>query len=193
MYVEEIPYYKNGQMKKFWIEKNNIYTAYYVSPKKTKTNIEVNTKENFELIKKEYLNTLNEYLNKSVVNYNIISDKYDEVRNTRKGICRLMVLVGLILLIIPCIGSFINNMLLVYTGMIFTPAGALVLYVGSDSLREYRDISSEYDKYNRLKDLSSILKRQNEKNSNPKKYCEPNIQYNRYNKFDRIKKRIRKK
>ena len=192
--ILEIPYYRDGQIKNFFVKDNNIFTTYYINSKKTNTIKEVYTKENYEMVKKEYLTTLDEYLNNNIIIYNIVSGKYDKVKNTRKGICRLMMVVGLILLIIPCIGSFMDNMLLEYTGMIlFSPVGAFMYVICDNKLREYRDISSEYDKYNRLKDLSSSLKRQNEKNSNPKIYSDPNIQYNRYNNFDRIKKKIRKK
>ncbi len=192
--ILEIPYYRDGQIKNFFVKDNNIFTTYYINSKKTNTIKEVYTKENYETVQKEYLTTLDEYLNNNIIIYNIVSGKYDKVKNTRKGICRLMMVVGLILLIIPCIGSFMDNMLLEYTGMIlFSPVGAFMYVICDNKLREYRDISSEYDKYNRLKDLSSSLKRQNEKNSNPKIYSDPNIQYNRYNNFDRIKKKIRKK
>lgn len=174
--ILEIPYYRDGQIKNFFVKDNNIFTTYYINSKKTNTIKEVYTKENYETVQKEYLCTIDDYLNNNIANYNIISDKYDEVKNTRRGICSLMMITGLIFLIIPCIGSIIDNINLIYTGIIFSPVGAFMYVICDNKLREYRDISSEYDKYNRLKDLSSSLKRQNEKNSNPKIYSDPNIQ-----------------
>lgn len=191
--ILEIPYYRDGQIKNFFVKDNNIFTTYYINPKKTNTIKEVYTKENYEMVQKEYLCTLDDYLNNNITNYNIISDKYDEVKNTRRGICSLMMIVGLIFLIIPCIGSIIDNINLVYTGIVFTPLGALMLYVGGDTLNEYRQISSEYNKYINLKELSSNLKNKKIENTKEYTYRKASIRYNSHKKFNGVKKKIRKK
>ena len=191
--ILEIPYYRDGQIKNFFFYFNNIFTTYYINSKKTNTIKEVYTKDNYEMVQKEYLCTLDDYLNNNITNYNIISDKYDEVKNTRRGICSLMMIVGLILLIIPCIGSIIDNINLVYTGIVFTPLGALMLYVGGDTLNEYRQISSEYNKYINLKELSSNLKNKKIENTKEYTYRKASIRYNSHKKFNGVKKKIRKK
>ena len=191
--ILEIPYYRDGQIKNFFVKDNNIFTTYYINSKKTNTIKEVYTKENYETVQKEYLCTIDDYLNNNIANYNIISDKYDEVKNTRRGICSLMMITGLIFLIIPCIGSIIDNINLIYTGIIFSPVGALMLYVGSDTLNEYRQISSEYNKYIKLKELSSNLKNKKIENTKEYTYRKASIRYNSYKKFNGVKKKIRKK
>ena len=191
--ILEIPYYRDGQIKNFFVKDNNIFTTYYINSKKTNTIKEVYTKENYETVQKEYLCTIDDYLNNNIANYNIISDKYDEVKNTRRGICSLMMIVGLIFLIIPCIGSIIDNINLVYTGIVFTPLGALMLYVGSDTLNEYRQISSEYNKYIKLKELSSNLKNKKIENTKEYTYRKASIRYNSHKKFNGVKKKIRRK
>ncbi len=191
--ILEIPYYRDGQIKNFFVKDNNIFTTYYINSKKTNTIKEVYTKDNYEMVQKEYLCTLDDYLNNNITNYNIISDKYDEVKNTRRGICSLMMIVGLIFLIIPCIGSIIDNINLVYTGIVFTPLGALMLYVGGDTLNEYRQISSEYNKYINLKELSSNLKNKKIENTKEYTYRKASIRYNSHKKFNGVKKKIRKK
>ena len=191
--ILEIPYYRDGQIKNFFVKDNNIFTTYYINSKKTNTIKEVYTKENYETVQKEYLCTIDDYLNNNIANYNIISDKYDEVKNTRRGICSLMMIVGLIFLIIPCIGSIIDNINLIYTGIIFSPVGALMLYVGSDTLNEYRQISSEYNKYIKLKELSSNLKNKKIENTKEYTYRKASIRYNSHKKFNGVKKKIRKK
>ena len=191
--ILEIPYYRDGQIKNFFVKDNNIFTTYYINSKKTNTIKEVYTKENYEMVQKEYLCTIDDYLNNNVANYNIISDKYDEVKNTRRGICSLMMITGLIFLIIPCIGSIIDNINLIYTGIIFSPVGALMLYVGSDTLNEYRQISSEYNKYIKLKELSSNLKNKKIENTKEYTYRKASIRYNSHKKFNGVKKKIRKK
>lgn len=191
--ILEIPYYRDGQIKNFFVKDNNIFTTYYINSKKTNTIKEVYTKDNYEMVQKEYLCTLDDYLNNNITNYNIISDKYDEVKNTRRGICSLMMIVGLIFLIIPCIGSIIDNINLVYTGIVFTPLGALMLYVGGDTLNEYRQISSEYNKYIKLKELSSNLKNKKIENTKEYTYRKASIRYNSHKKFNGVKKKIRKK
>ena len=191
--ILEIPYYRDGQIKNFFFFFNNIFTTYYINSKKTNTIKEVYTKDNYEMVQKEYLCTLDDYLNNNITNYNIISDKYDEVKNTRRGICSLMMIVGLIFLIIPCIGSIIDNINLVYTGIVFTPLGALMLYVGGDTLNEYRQISSEYNKYINLKELSSNLKNKKIENTKEYTYRKASIRYNSHKKFNGVKKKIRKK
>ena len=191
--ILEIPYYRDGQIKNFFVKDNNIFTTYYINSKKTNTIKEVYTKENYETVQKEYLCTIDDYLNNNIANYNIISDKYDEVKNTRRGICSLMMIVGLIFLIIPCIGSIIDNINLVYTGIVFTPLGALMLYVGGDTLNEYRQISSEYNKYIKLKELSSNLKNKKIENTKEYTYRKASIRYNSHKKFNGVKKKIRRK
>ena len=191
--ILEIPYYRDGQIKNFFVKDNNIFTTYYINSKKTNTIKEVYTKENYETVQKEYLCTIDDYLNNNITNYNIISDKYNEVKNTRRGICSLMMIVGLIFLIIPCIGSIIDNINLIYTGIIFSPVGALMLYVGSDTLNEYRQISSEYNKYIKLKELSSNLKNKKIENTKEYTYRKASIRYNSHKKFNGVKKKIRKK
>lgn len=191
--ILEIPYYRDGQIKNFFVKDNNIFTTYYINSKKTNTIKEVYTKDNYEMVQKEYLCTLDDYLNNNITNYNIISDKYNEVKNTRRGICSLMMIVGLIFLIIPCIGSIIDNINLVYTGIVFTPLGALMLYVGGDTLNEYRQISSEYNKYINLKELSSNLKNKKIENTKEYTYRKASIRYNSHKKFNGVKKKIRKK
>lgn len=191
--ILEIPYYRDGQIKNFFVKDNNIFTIYYINSKKINTIKEVYTKENYETVQKEYLCTIDDYLNNNIANYNIISDKYDKVKNTRKGICRLMMITGLIFLIIPCIGSIIDNINLIYTGIIFSPVGALMLYVGSDTLNEYRQISSEYNKYIKLKELSSNLKNKKIENTKEYTYRKASIRYNSHKKFNGVKKKIRKK
>lgn len=191
--ILEIPYYRDGQIKNFFVKDNNIFTTYYINSKKTNTIKEVYTKDNYEMVQKEYLCTLDDYLNNNITNYNIISDKYDEVKNTRRGICSLMMIIGLIFLIIPCIGSIIDNINLVYTGIVFTPLGALMLYVGGDTLNEYRQISSEYNKYINLKELSSNLKNKKIENTKEYTYRKASIRYNSHKKFNGVKKKIRKK
>ena len=191
--ILEIPYYRDGQIKNFFVKDNNIFTTYYINSKKTNTIKEVYTKDNYEMVQKEYLCTLDDYLNNNITNYNIISDKYDEVKNTRRGICSLMMIVGLIFLIIPCIGSIIDNINLVYIGIVFTPLGALMLYVGGDTLNEYRQISSEYNKYIKLKELSSNLKNKKIENTKEYTYRKASIRYNSHKKFNGVKKKIRKK
>lgn len=191
--ILEIPYYRDGQIKNFFVKDNNIFTTYYINSKKTNTIKEVYTKDNYEMVQKEYLCTLDDYLNNNITNYNIISDKYDEVKNTRRGICSLMMIVGLIFLIIPCIGSIIDNINLVYTGIVFTPLGAIMLYVGGDTLNEYRQISSEYNKYIKLKELSSNLKNKKIENTKEYTYRKASIRYNSHKKFNGVKKKIRKK
>lgn len=191
--ILEIPYYRDGQIKNFFVKDNNIFTTYYINSKKTNTIKEVYTKDNYEMVQKEYLCTIDDYLNNNITNYNIISDKYDEVKNTRRGICSLMMIVGLIFLIIPCIGSIIDNINLVYTGIVFTPLGALMLYVGGDTLNEYRQISSEYNKYINLKELSSNLKNKKIENTKEYTYRKASIRYNSHKKFNGVKKKIRKK
>lgn len=191
--ILEIPYYRDGQIKNFFVKDNNIFTTYYINSKKTNTIKEVYTKDNYEMVQKEYLCTLDDYLNNNITNYNIISDKYDEVKNTRRGICSLMMITGLIFLIIPCIGSIIDNINLVYTGIVFTPLGALMLYVGGDTLNEYRQISSEYNKYIKLKELSSNLKNKKIENTKEYTYRKASIRYNSHKKFNGVKKKIRKK
>lgn len=191
--ILEIPYYRDGQIKNFFVKDNNIFITYYINSKKTNTIKEVYTKDNYEMVQKEYLCTLDDYLNNNITNYNIISDKYDEVKNTRRGICSLMMIVGLIFLIIPCIGSIIDNINLVYTGIVFTPLGALMLYVGGDTLNEYRQISSEYNKYINLKELSSNLKNKKIENTKEYTYRKASIRYNSHKKFNGVKKKIRKK
>lgn len=191
--ILEIPYYRDGQIKNFFVKDNNIFITYYINSKKTNTIKEVYTKDNYEMVQKEYLCTLDDYLNNNITNYNIISDKYDEVKNTRRGICSLMMIVGLIFLIIPCIGSIIDNINLVYTGIVFTPLGALMLYVGGDTLNEYRQISSEYNKYIKLKELSSNLKNKKIENTKEYTYRKASIRYNSHKKFNGVKKKIRKK
>lgn len=191
--ILEIPYYRDGQIKNFFVKDNNIFTTYYINSKKTNTIKEVYTKDNYEMVQKEYLCTLDDYLNNNITNYNIISDKYDEVKNTRRGICSLMMIVGLIFLIIPCIGFIIDNINLVYTGIVFTPLGALMLYVGGDTLNEYRQISSEYNKYIKLKELSSNLKNKKIENTKEYTYRKASIRYNSHKKFNGVKKKIRKK
>lgn len=191
--ILEIPYYRDGQIKNFFVKDNNIFITYYINSKKTNTIKEVYTKDNYEMVQKEYLCTLDDYLNNNITNYNIISDKYDEVKNTRRGICSLMMIVGLIFLIIPCIGSIIDNINLVYTGIVFTPLGAIMLYVGGDTLNEYRQISSEYNKYIKLKELSSNLKNKKIENTKEYTYRKASIRYNSHKKFNGVKKKIRKK
>ena len=191
--ILEIPYYRDGQIKNLFVKDNNIFTTYYINSKKTNTIKEVYTKENYETVQKEYLCTIDDYLNNNIANYNIISDKYDEVKNTRRGICSLMMITGLIFLIIPCIGSIIDNINLIYTGIIFSPVGALMLYVGSDTLNEYRQISSEYNKYIKLKELSSNLKNKKIENTKEYTYRKASIRYNSHKKFNGVKKKIRKK
>ena len=191
--ILEIPYYRDGQIKNFFVKDNNIFTIYYINSKKTNTIKEVYTKENYETVQKEYLCTIDDYLNNNIANYNIISDKYDEVKNTRRGICSLMMITGLIFLIIPCIGSIIDNINLIYTGIIFSPVGALMLYVGSDTLNEYRQISSEYNKYIKLKELSSNLKNKKIENTKEYTYRKASIRYNSHKKFNGVKKKIRRK
>ena len=191
--ILEIPYYRDGQIKNFFVKDNNIFITYYINSKKTNTIKEVYTKDNYEMVQKEYLCTLDDYLNNNITNYNIISDKYDEVKNTRRGICSLMMIVGLIFLIIPCIGSIIDNINLVYTGIVFTPLGAIMLYVGGDTLNEYRQISSEYNKYINLKELSSNLKNKKIENTKEYTYRKASIRYNSHKKFNGVKKKIRKK
>lgn len=191
--ILEIPYYRDGQIKNFFVKDNIIFTTYYINSKKTNTIKEVYTKENYETVQKEYLCTIDDYLNNNIANYNIISDKYDEVKNTRRGICSLMMITGLIFLIIPCIGSIIDNINLIYTGIIFSPVGALMLYVGSDTLNEYRQISSEYNKYIKLKELSSNLKNKKIENTKEYTYRKASIRYNSHKKFNGVKKKIRKK
>lgn len=191
--ILEIPYYRDGQIKNFFVKDNIIFTTYYINSKKTNTIKEVYTKENYEMVQKEYLCTIDDYLNNNIANYNIISDKYDEVKNTRRGICSLMMITGLIFLIIPCIGSIIDNINLIYTGIIFSPVGALMLYVGSDTLNEYRQISSEYNKYIKLKELSSNLKNKKIENTKEYTYRKASIRYNSHKKFNGVKKKIRKK
>ena len=191
--ILEIPYYRDGQIKNFFVKDNNIFTTYYINSKKTNTIKEVYTKDNYEMVQKEYLCTLDDYLNNNITNYNIISDKYDEVKNTRRGICSLMMIVGLIFLIIPCIGSIIDNINLVYTGIVFTPLGAIMLYVGGDTLNEYRQISSEYNKYIKLKELSSNLKNKKIENTKEYTYRKASIRYNSHKKFNGVKKKIRRK
>ena len=191
--ILEIPYYRDGQIKNFFVKDNNIFTTYYINSKKTNTIKEVYTKENYETVQKEYLCTIDDYLNNNITNYNIISDKYNEVKNTRRGICSLMMIVGLIFLIIPCIGSIIDNINLIYTGIIFSPVGALMLYVGSDTLNEYRQISSEYNKYIKLKELSSNLKNKKIENTKEYTYRKASIRYNSHKKFNGVKKKIRRK
>lgn len=191
--ILEIPYYRDGQIKNFFVKDNNIFITYYINSKKTNTIKEVYTKDNYEMVQKEYLCTLDDYLNNNITNYNIISDKYDEVKNTRRGICSLMMITGLIFLIIPCIGSIIDNINLIYTGIIFSPVGALMLYVGSDTLNEYRQISSEYNKYIKLKELSSNLKNKKIENTKEYTYKKASIRYNSHKKFNGVKKKIRRK
>lgn len=191
--ILEIPYYRDGQIKNFFVKDNIIFTTYYINSKKTNTIKEVYTKENYETVQKEYLCTIDDYLNNNIANYNIISDKYDEVKNTRRGICSLMMITGLIFLIIPCIGSIIDNINLIYTGIIFSPVGALMLYVGSDTLNEYRQISNEYNKYIKLKELSSNLKNKKIENTKEYTYRKASIRYNSHKKFNGVKKKIRKK
>lgn len=191
--ILEIPYYRDGQIRNFFVKDNIIFTIYYINSKKINTIKEVYTKDNYEMVQKEYLCTLDDYLNNNITNYNIISDKYDEVKNTRRGICSLMMIVGLIFLIIPCIGSIIDNINLVYTGIVFTPLGALMLYVGGDTLNEYRQISSEYNKYINLKELSSNLKNKKIENTKEYTYRKASIRYNSHKKFNGVKKKIRKK
>lgn len=191
--ILEIPYYRDGQIRNFFVKDNIIFTTYYINSKKTNTIKEVYTKENYEMVQKEYLCTIDDYLNNNIANYNIISDKYDEVKNTRRGICSLMMITGLIFLIIPCIGSIIDNINLIYTGIIFSPVGALMLYVGSDTLNEYRQISSEYNKYIKLKELSSNLKNKKIENTKEYTYRKASIRYNSHKKFNGVKKKIRRK
>lgn len=50
--ILEIPYYRDGQIKNFFVKDNNIFITYYINSKKTNTIKEVYTKDNYEMVQK---------------------------------------------------------------------------------------------------------------------------------------------
>lgn len=196
MQIEEIPYYENGKIKSFYVEDNNIYTTYYVDSKKTNKIKEIYTKENYEIVQKEYLSTLEEYLNRNIIDYNVVSDKYEEIRDTKTGRCRVMIVVGLIFMSVPFFSSIINDIYLLWLSVILTPMGFISFYVGNESLKEHNYISRKYNKYNELRNLYVNMKRKTfyKEKDYQYSYSKSIIKSNKLSdKLGKVKKKIRRK
>lgn len=135
---KEIPYFKNGKIKRIIPKDGNYYIERYSGRKNVITSCPINER-NRNKLQEEYLKTIEEYLNFDKDKYMACKQKNIKLdkKNYKKTI--VLQLLGVLGIAVPLIGIVIQSCIIICIGIFLMLLGAGVFHRNKDNLKEYNN------------------------------------------------------